>query len=229
MRRGRLAVLWLAGTMVAMSLGATFLLGIDVHLEYLTSVLPSHLAGATLDDYAVTFQSFRTLYNRYYIPHPEFNLSAPYDWAAGGQIMLIATQFIVLGALLIGLRRLGATSGPGDRPTPFSDDERICLHLSLLTVVTLLLSPGSATYHFIILAIPAALALRCGASFRRIGLPLQIAILAAAGIGFLPYSVFRTFENSGMLMALAYPRLLALMVIFSGILCYIMIRVRKNH
>jgi hypothetical protein len=80
-------------------------------------------------------------------------------------------------------------------------------------VVTLLLAPATATYHFALLWLPVALLVNH--QIRRGALTRAAFIIAAyAAIGFFPYGLALPFDGRGGLSVLAYPRLFLLLAIF---------------
>jgi hypothetical protein len=85
--------------------------------------------------------------------------------------------------------------------------------IGILGVVTLLLAPATATYHFVLLWLPVGLLInylvRQGARVRA-----YFILCAYALIGFFPYRYTIPFEGRGGLTVLAYPRLFLLLAMF---------------
>jgi hypothetical protein len=115
---------------------------------------------------------------------------------------LITKASILLAAIgtLVKLARWGG----GDATAP---------SIGILGVVTLLLAPATATYHFVLLWLPVGLLIdyfvRQGARVRAY---LILGIYAL--IGFFPYRYTIPFEGRGGLTVLAYPRLFLLLAMF---------------
>jgi hypothetical protein len=95
----------------------------------------------------------------------------------------------------------------------------------LLAFGGLLASPATATYHALLIVLPAGLLMLHSSADR--GWNIFFALLYAS-IGFLPYSFFMRFEGKGYLSLLAYPRLWILATLFAGSILYIE-RLLKNE
>jgi hypothetical protein len=115
---------------------------------------------------------------------------------------LITKASILLAAIgtLVKLARRGGdgTTGPS---------------IGILGVVTLLLAPATAAYHFVLLWLPVGLLIdyfvRQGARVRG-----YFILGIYALIGFFPYKYTIPFAGRGGLTVLAYPRLFLLLAMF---------------
>ena len=94
------------------------------------------------------------------------------------------------------------------------------LSIGILGIVTLLLAPATATYHFVLLWLPVGLLVN---SFFREGAALYAYFIlgAYAVIGFFPYGHAYQFEGRGGLTVLAYPRLFLLLAMFISCIYFI--------
>jgi hypothetical protein len=156
------------------------------------------------DPYSAAFQSWDSLLLRLFVEDPLSNPSPFWDARAlyvGGKLVITGG---IVALLIVGLYHLWRNSST----------QRDRYSVALLGIVALLIAPGTATYHFVLLWLPVALLID---RHMRDGLRKQA--VAAAGsfalIGFLPYSFFRQWEGYGLLNILAYPRLLLLTLLFA--------------
>ena len=188
-------------TIVAVCAVSVAVLGWDVHEKFLSTVFGAHLSGhlSLQSPFTVSFQSIDSLCYRLFVydavenPHP-FLSQPQLRWPC---VLLVK---LALGSIaLLSLRRLTRLS-PGTAAAP---------SIGILGLLTLLIAPASATYHFVLLWLPLALLvdyfLRCGAR--------PVAALLVCGfalIGFFPYGLTNGFAGRGLLSVLAYPRLLLL-------------------
>jgi hypothetical protein len=89
----------------------------------------------------------------------------------------------------------------------------------LLGILTLLLAPATATYHFVLLWLPVGLLARY---LFQSGSPrgAVVMLLCYVLIGFCPYGHTVGFAGRGILNVLAYPRLCLLLLMFLvGVYC----------
>ena len=191
---------------VGLSVGV---LGWKVHEIFLSSVLGHHLtANLSLQDpFTAHFQSFDTLFRRLFVPDPIAN---PHPWLALPRLQLIGmpvTKALILTTAIASLIRL-AKLARSDRAGSVAPS------VGLLGILTLLLAPATATYHFVLLWLPVGLLV---AHFHRERAPVYAGLMLAlyALIGFLPYGHAYRFEGRGALTVLAYPRLFLLLAMFA--------------
>jgi hypothetical protein len=85
------------------------------------------------------------------------------------------------------------------------------VQFALLTVAGLLLLPVSATYHFLLLALPVAILL----SGKHWSAAQKLLVVLYGLIGFIPYRFFDRFNSSGALVLLSYPRLILMCGVFA--------------
>lgn len=139
--RWRAAGAVLAGA--ALVLAASVLaLGVPVHAVYLREVLPWSLRGEIQDPYSPLWGGFASLVHRLFQREPDLNPAPALD--APALVAPLAAAFSALPLLLA----LAA------RPRP--DARR---HWAALTLAALAASPLTQSYHFLLLALPAALLL----------------------------------------------------------------------
>jgi Glycosyltransferase family 87 len=187
-------------------------LGWKVHEDFLFSVLGHHLVASISmqDPFTASFQSFDTLFRRLFVFDATLN---PQPWIAlpGLQglsvIVTKASIFLVVIATLVKLAR-----GALGNPTAPS--------VGLLGILTLLLAPATATYHFVLLWLPVGLLVDY--FFRRRAPVRGYLILGIyALIGFFPYRFTIPFEGRGGLTVLAYPRLFLLLAMLAASVYFI--------
>jgi hypothetical protein len=177
-------------------------LGWKIHEIFLSSVLGNHLVAniSMQDPFTATFQSFDTLFRRLFVfdatsnPHPLFA-------RAGLEIISIAiTKAAILCAAVATLVKLGRNN-PTTSTAP---------SIGIIGILTLLVAPATATYHFVLLWLP--LGLLIDYLFRERSPQSAYFLMGAyALIGFFPYRFTQPFEGRGGLTVIAYPRLFLLL------------------
>jgi len=179
-------------------------MGWKIHQDFLLSVLGNHLTAhlSMQDPFAVSFQSFDTLFRRLFVYDAASNPQPFVASASFASIAVTATKGSILAAAVLTLVRLNRRGGEAVAPS-----------IGLLGIVTLLLAPATATYHFCLLWLPIGLLIRCflleGAA------PFAYFVLGAyALIGFFPYGRSNLFAGRGALGMLAFPRLFLLLAMF---------------
>jgi hypothetical protein len=182
-------------------------LGWKIHEDFLSSVLGNHFIAKLemQDPFTASYQSFDSLFRRLFIfdatlnPQPLWAL--PRLYSVGVTITKVSILLAAI-ATLVRLARSGAASATG-------------LSIGIIGIVTLLVAPATATYHFVLLWLPVGLLV---SSCFREGAPLYAYFIlgAYALIGFFPYGHAYRFEGRGGLTLLAYPRLFLLLAMFIG-------------
>jgi hypothetical protein len=198
----------LAGALstLAVILGSIAVLGWPLHAAFVTgNVLGNHLVGrlSSQTPFAASYQSFDALLRRLLVPDPAEN---PQPWIiapalAAPAVLLVKLTIILITALTV-RRLLRAGTVPALAPL-----------LSLLGVATLLVAPATASYHFVLLWLPAGLLLEHLASQRQWA---GASVLAGcyALIGFFPYGHTEGFDGHGAWTVLSFPRLWLLLAMF---------------
>jgi hypothetical protein len=197
-----------ASAIAAVTAASIAVLGWEIHQQFLTSVLGNHLVArlSMQDPFSANFQSFDTLFRRLFvydaIANPRPLLDAPLLQEVG----VVVTKALILVAALATLIRIARV------PQPTAPS------IGLLGIVTLLLAPATATYHFVLLWLPVGLLVNY--LLRERALPCAYFMLGTyAVIGFFPYGHAARFEGRGALTVFAYPRLFLLLVMF-GVCVY---------
>jgi hypothetical protein len=197
----------LGGMLAALAVVITSisLLGWRLHQEFLDSVLGAHLAGhlSMQDPFAVSFQSFDSLYRRLFIFDSVAN---PRPWLAVPMlrlVLLVASKLVLTLVALATLLRLASTEG--EAATGPS--------IGILGILTLLIAPATASYHMLLLWLPLALLVRYLLSTGARS-SAWVLLIAYAVLGFLPAQATTEFVGHGLLTILAYHRLLLLLLMF---------------
>ena len=185
---------------VAVALVSIGVMGWKIHQDFLFSVLGNHLTAhlSMQDPFAVSFQSFDTLFRRLFVYDAASNPQPFVASAAFASIGVAVTKGLILAATVLTLVRLNRVCGSAVGPS-----------IGLLGIVTLLLAPATATYHFCLLWLPIGLLIRY---FLLEGAALfaYFVLGAYALIGFFPYGRSNLFAGRGALGMLAFPRLFLL-------------------
>jgi hypothetical protein len=180
-------------------------LGWDVHYTFFTSILGDHLQSryTMQSPFAGAFQSFDSLLHQLMVYDAKEN---PYPAVQAADMLPRVKWGILLSLVAVTVfsifraRRFGASAS-------------VSLSLSLLGLLGLMISPGGATYHFVLLWLPCALLLQWHEDTGRRTLFL-FTLVSYAIIGCIPYSLFRPFEGQGWLSLMAFPRLGLLLLLF---------------
>jgi len=181
------------------------ILGWQIHEKFLSSVLGNHLI-AKLDlqsPFSASYQSFDSLFRRLFIYDATLNPQSLYALPRLQGIAVLITKASILIAAIATLVKLAWRDG----------DRAIAPSIGILGVVTLLLAPATATYHFVLLWLPVGLLINY---FVQQGARVRAYFIlgAYALIGFFPYRYTIPFEGRGGLTVLAYPRLFLLLAMF---------------
>jgi hypothetical protein len=193
-------------------------LGWKIHEDFLSSVFGNHLTGnaSILDPFSATYQSFDTLLRRLFV----FDATAnPYPLYALPRLASICLPAIKVSLLLAAIATLLRVARNGAETTAPA--------IGILGILTMLLAPATATYHFVLLWLPVGLLI---SYLFREGAPLYAYFIlgAYALIGFFPYGHAHRFEGRGGLSVLAYPRLFLLLAMFSVCIYFIWSRAEPN-
>ena len=206
----------------ALSVG---ILGWKIHENFLSSVIGNHLVAKLdlQDPFTASYQSLDSLFRRLFVYDATLNPRPLYPLPRlQGMAVLITKASILLAAIgsIVKLARRGGDTEIGSsidadsRTGPsVGADSAAGPSIGILGVVTLLLAPATATYHFVLLWLPVGLLIdyfvRQGARMRA-----YFILGAYALIGFFPYRYTVPFEGRGGLTVLAYPRLFLLLAMF---------------
>ncbi len=138
-------ILGAAGATLALLLLTLWAQGPQPLETFLNEVLPRHLRGEIQDPFSTRFQSFGSLFRRLFLPEPTLNPNAALD-----------APFLLFFFKNLTYWTLAAVTALVLAGTRFSsENHRFLFRMGFLPVVVLLLSPGGATYHFLLLSITA--------------------------------------------------------------------------
>jgi hypothetical protein len=187
-------------------------LGWQIHQQFLASVLGNHLVGRLQmqDPFAAAFQSFDTLFRQLFVFDATSN---PHPWLASPGLQIagvVVTKAAILTTAVATLIRCGRADG----------ENSVAPSVGLLGIVVLLLAPATATYHFVLLWLPAGLLIEyflCNRAPLFASLMLGLYCL----MGFIPYGHTFQFQGRGGLTVLAYPRLFLLLAMFCSCVYFI--------
>jgi hypothetical protein len=195
---GALVIALVSGLSVAV-------LGWSIHAQFLGSVLGDHLVGklSMQDPFSASFQSFDSLFRRLLVFDPVANPRPLYAAPSleSGAVLLIKTAILLV--VVATLIRLARARGSGATAPS----------VGLLGITTLLIAPGTASYHLTLLWLPVGLLSDIFLRARSLGYGYLL-LGSYALIGFFPYGLTAPFDARGGLTVLAYPRLILLLVMF---------------
>lgn len=122
------------------------LMDLQTFRVFLVEVLPRHLQGEIQDPYAVTFQTWSSLFRRLFLYEPLLNPSPVHFSPLLFMVFKNISFWIILSTGLLALLRVR-----------FGDEEsRFRFQIGWILLLLLLVSPASATYHFLLLTISTA-------------------------------------------------------------------------
>lgn len=183
------------------SLGSVALLGWEIHAHFLQSVFASHLDGQLSNPFALSYQSWNSLLRNLFVKDQILNPDPAFNWTNGFAIARWAIALAIISPFFVAVRR------------EMLNARRTGMLVALLFVTTLLLSPASASYHMLLLALPAALLLP---ELQRDVNKNALTVLAASYLtmGILPIALLDQLSLHGGLILLGYPRLYLLLIMF---------------
>jgi Glycosyltransferase family 87 len=190
-------------TILLIVLASIVALGWSVHANFL-SVLGNHLVGrlAMQDPFTATFQSFDTLFRRLFIFDSTSNPLPLWSMPSLQTVGVTVTKAAISAAAIATLVKLARSGVDAVAPS-----------IGIIGVLTLLLAPATATYHFALLWLPVGLLIQFALQKGAPGCA-YIILGTYALIGFFPYRLTAAFEGRGGLSVLAYPRLWLLLAMF---------------
>jgi hypothetical protein len=191
-RRQWRVILVVVAAVVVLWSSATMFLGWGTVIDFLTRIAVPHLQGNIVGQSkdAVLFQSWNSLLRRTFV-----NEGPAY-------FLTIAAIYGVLAYLF---------SRGWNSLAHFNKRERFRQQFAYITVAAFVILPASATYHFLLLALPLVLYL---APLTRYGRYELMTISSYCAIGFFPYSWTSKFVEHSWLLPLAYPRLILISLMF---------------
>ena len=196
-------LLMISGISMLCVVGVTYLiLGKEIHSQFLSHVLMNHLSGNIQDPFSSTFQSWNSLLRRLFIFDEHYN-AHPFLPSPGLYYLFIGIIYGTVITLTV-LACLKARQIFGNSSSK--------IQWALITICGLLLLPAGATYHFLLLCFPVGIFLSL--HNQRWSVPHWILLALYAGLGFIPYSVVKSFDGQGLLTIIAYPRLYMMTAIF---------------
>jgi hypothetical protein len=192
-------------TVCVLSIAGIIVMGWSIHSEFISTVFVSHVTGnlSHQNMFSGSFQSWASLLRRLYIYDESANPFPLRRWEAGFDIFLSGVIFIISAVTILTIKKI----------TTFSKKYQMGFSSSLLSIAALLLSPATATYHFLLLVLPIAFLLKYSQSYQYRWYYFLF-ITTFAIIGYIPYSIFKVYDGMGILTLLAYPRLGMMCVLF---------------
>ena len=181
-------------------------LGWNIHTQFLFTEAPKHLASNLIlqTPFSFTFQSWDSLFRTLFVFDSQFNPTPLFD----SPPLYIGSKLVVSSFLVIFTSWMMYKGKQRHEDVSFEQ-----LSVSIIIIAGILISPASATYHLLLLWLPAGLMLTL---LHRFGRKREwFLFLGLYGIiGFIPYSIFSGFDGKGALTALAYPRLFLVSVLY---------------
>ncbi|MDZ7360820.1 MAG: glycosyltransferase 87 family protein [candidate division KSB1 bacterium] len=188
----------------AAMIGIIFLLqGAEIFRVFISEVLPRHLQGEIQDPFAIQFQSWNSLLRRMFVSSPSLNPQPP---------MESAFLFILLKNLLFWFW-LAAFIWMYRQTTFSNQAHQKLFEIGLIPLAVLLVSPGSATYHFLLLSLTVACFVKILLDLNQPGRAIAVSVLFLI-INLPHYMQMKKFAT-GWLTPLGYTRLWLLLFFFA--------------
>ena len=183
------------GAGVALSL---WLIDSSTFQTFLFEVMPRHLRGEIQDPYAVLFQSWNSLVNRLFLFEPTLNPQPIVESPLLAFLFKNTIFWVWIGVFVLVLRR-----------ARFSQPQhQQWFELGFIPMALLLISPGSATYHFLLLTLSVVLFVKLLLDQQR---PWQALVLGGWFVWLnLPHYARLVPIANGWLAPLGYSRLWSL-------------------
>lgn len=193
-RQWRLVAAALA-TAAAVVLLTLILAGSEPFRVFMAEVLPRHLRGEIQDPFAVQFQTWNSLLRRLFVFDASLNPQPLVD----APLLFVFLRSLIFWSLLAAFVWLIAGFRLAD-----TRQQRL-FELGSLPLLILLISPGSATYHFLLLSLTAAVMMALLWRWRR---PVALLVLAGLFVAInLPHYPKLMALAHNWQTPLAYPRL----------------------
>lgn len=209
-RQWRFVFASIATTAAMMSLVA-LLQGAEIFHVFVDEVLPRHVQGEIQEPFAIQFQSWNALLRRMFVANPSLNPQPPFESPLCFSLCKNVIMCLWLAAFVWMFRH-----------TRFSNlTHQRLFEIGLIPVCVLLISPGGATYHFLLLS----LSVTC---FTKILLDLQqprhaIILWVLFVVVNLPHYPLLSNIAVGWLTPVGYLRLWLLVVLFF-LICFLLRR-----
>jgi hypothetical protein len=196
-----------AATGAAMIIITVLLQGTEIFRVFLAEVLPRHLQGEIQDPFAIQFQSWSSLLRRLFVSSPSLNPQPPIASPLLFSLFKNLLLWLWLAAFML-IYRQTAFANPSH--------QRL-FEIGLIPLAALIVSPGSATYHFLLLSLTAVCFVKILLDLRQ---PTRAIILSALFLIInLPHYLRLKNFATGWLTPIGYMRLW-LLVLFCAIAYY---------
>lgn len=169
---------------------------------FVLDALPRHLYGQIQDPYAVAFQSWNSLFRRLFIPEPDLNPHPLADLPFLFPVLKNLVIWLIVGVALFAVSRI--------KLRPRGDE--FLIQMSLICMAALLLSPGGATYHFLLLTPGAVFSFSVLVRQGRVRAAALVAVLFF--LVNLPHYLWLRPLAQGVWTPIAYTRLWMLLALF---------------
>jgi Glycosyltransferase family 87/WD40-like Beta Propeller Repeat len=199
LRRDWRALIAAAVTGFAAAAVSIAVFGLNLHRTYLAEILPWTLHGEVMPPYMTSSASFSSILHYLFLVEPQWN---PHPWH--NSPLCFALLQSTLPALVLMPAMLLIRRGDHSR-------ERILLEWSMLLTASLAVSTLPASYHFVLMALPACV-LAAGLLERKWYGWLAVLLIVYLGIGFPMPSPSRPMGPAILLYAPRLPLMLALLM-----------------
>lgn len=194
-----------------------YVFGFGVYKDFILTAFLPHLNGSLSNQslYAHQFQSWNSFLSNVFIYDKIENPFPLINWQLGFTIVRGIIYLSVIFLTFLSLIKLKRSS------------QEVLLSICLLSVVLLLLSPASASYHFLLLVFPTILLLSHNFKNgdRIYGLIFLVIYIL---IGFLPIILHRIISNYETNLFFAFHRLWLITIYFILLINYLLVVVERE-
>ncbi len=133
---------------------AIWFAGFEIFLVFFNEVLPRHVQGEIQDPFAIQFQSWNSMLRRMFVHNASLNPQPPMS----SELLFLVLKNLIPWlwlAVFAWMYRETKFDGAFDIPPLKGDclEQQRLFEIALLPLAILLISPGSATYHFLLLSL----------------------------------------------------------------------------
>lgn len=202
-------------TIFIINAAACLAAGLDVYSQFLQKVLFSHLNGelSSQSNYAFSFQSWNSFLRNLFVYDRFDNISPVYNSLAAFYCVRAVVYIVFTAAAILVLYRLR------------KNKNIIVYYIIILSFLSFVLSPASASYHLLLLILPVILLLKLAS-----GLPPLYSIyfiVLYAIIGFSPIPL-RIMNKNTVGLFLSFGRLWLIVTLYISALGFILLHSRRN-
>jgi hypothetical protein len=174
----------------------------SLNVFFVTQILPYHLAGQIQNYFSVHFQSYSSLFNRLFVYEVSLNPTPVANLPLLRDFLKSLVSGLGLALTVLGLYHFEARI----------NRDQANFAIALLTLFGLVTAPASATYHLVLLILPATLL--AGLALERTGRMPVVLVIVYGLINLWPFDRLYGLDGQGGWTIIAYSKLFLLSLYF---------------